>query len=203
MAWKNVTVPKPYPGEFRDDVAHVARNRESGVTIEQISKDIGVHSMTLQKWMSRVDIDEAALPGQTRIEAAELREARKQIRLLKQDNEALRRAAASSAAWCIRTEDRNSAPRKFLRALARHRMVGTMGRGTTARDNAAMESFFALLKKNVLDYRTCTTREQLRITTVTWIERTNHRRRGQATFGGLTTVEFETIINRTAFLRRD
>jgi len=42
-------VPKPYPQEFRDDVVRVARNREPGVTVEQIAKDFGVHSMTLFK----------------------------------------------------------------------------------------------------------------------------------------------------------
>lgn len=87
-------MPKPYPSEFRDDVVRVARNREPGVTIEQIAKDFGVHPMTLQKWMRRADIDERAKPGQTRSESAELREARKRIRLLEQENEVLRRAAA-------------------------------------------------------------------------------------------------------------
>ena len=41
MAWKDVAVPKPYPGEFRDEVVRVARNRGPGVTIEQIAKDFG------------------------------------------------------------------------------------------------------------------------------------------------------------------
>ncbi|WP_216843329.1 transposase [Phytoactinopolyspora alkaliphila] len=87
-------MPKPYPSEFRDDVVRVARNREPGVTIEQIAKDFGVHPMTLQKWMRRADIDEGVKPGQTRTESAELREARKRIRLLEQENEVLRRVAA-------------------------------------------------------------------------------------------------------------
>ena len=87
-------MPKPYPSEFRDDVVRVARNRESGVTIEQIAKDFGVHPMTLQTWMRRADIDEGAKPGVTRTDSAELREARKRIRLLEQENEVLRRAAA-------------------------------------------------------------------------------------------------------------
>ncbi len=87
-------MPKPYPSEFRDDVVRVARNREPGVTIEQIAKDFGVHPMTLQKWMRRADTDEGARRGQTRTESAELREARKRIRLLEQENEVLRRAAA-------------------------------------------------------------------------------------------------------------
>ena len=54
-----------------------------------------------------------------------------------------------------------------------------MGRVGAAGDNAAMESFFGLLQKNVLDRRTWATREQLRIAIVTWIERTYHRRRRQ------------------------
>jgi transposase-like protein len=87
-------VPKPYPSEFRDDVVRVAQNREPGVTIEQIAKDFGVHPMTLQKWMRRADVDAGAKPGRTRTEALELGEARKRIRLLEQENEVLRRAAA-------------------------------------------------------------------------------------------------------------
>ena len=63
-----------------------------------------------------------------------------------------------------------------------------------------MESFFALLQKNVLDRRTWTTREQLRIAMVTWIERTYHRRRRQARLGRLTPIEFETIMNTTVAL---
>ncbi len=87
-------MPKPYPSEFRDDVVRVARNREPGVTIEQIAKDFGVHPMTLQKWLSRAAVEDGSRPGQPRTESAELREARKRIRLLEQENEVLRRAAA-------------------------------------------------------------------------------------------------------------
>ncbi len=42
-----------------------------------------------------------------------------------------------------------------------------------------MESFFALLRKNVLNRRRWATREELRLEIVTWIERTYHRRRRQ------------------------
>ena len=87
-------MPKPHPSEFREDCVPVARSREPGVTIEQIAKYFGVHPMTLQKGLRRVDIDEGAKPGQTRTEAAEIRELRKRNRLLEQENEVLRRAAA-------------------------------------------------------------------------------------------------------------
>lgn len=105
-------------------------------------------------------------------------------------------------AGCVVHSDRGSQfrSRKFLRALARHRMVGSMGRVAAAGDNAAMESFFALLQKNVLDRRSWATREQLRLAIVTWIERTYHRRRRQPRLGRLTPVEFEVIINTPAAL---
>jgi putative transposase len=88
--------------------------------------------------------------------------------------------------------------RKFFHALARHDMVGSMGRIWAAGDNAAMESFFSLLQKNVLNRRRRDTREQLRIAIVTWIERTYHRRRRQAALGRLTPVEFEAIMTTPA-----
>jgi transposase InsO family protein len=79
-------------------------------------------------------------------------------------------------------------------------MVGSMGRVGAAGDNAAMESFFALHQKNVLNRRSWATRQQLRIAIVTWIERTYHRRRRQARLGRLTPIEFETIMIAPAAL---
>ncbi len=77
-------------------------------------------------------------------------------------------------------------------------MVGSMGRVGAAGDNAAMESFFALLQKNVLNRQRWTTREELRIAIVTWIERTYHRRRGQDALGRLTPIEYEMIMTPQA-----
>ena len=54
-----------------------------------------------------------------------------------------------------------------MRALARHGLAGSMGRVGAAGDNAAMESFFALLQRNVLDRRAWSTRDELRIAIVT------------------------------------
>jgi putative transposase len=58
-----------------------------------------------------------------------------------------------------------------------------------------MESFFALLQKNVLNRRRrWTTRDELRIEIVTWIERPYHHRRRQATLGRLTPIGYEAIM---------
>ncbi|MFJ8028899.1 IS3 family transposase [Streptomyces sp. NPDC096311] len=382
-------MPKPYPEEFRQDVVRVARNRGPGVTVEQVAADFGVHAMTLWKWMRRADIDDGTKPGTTSQDNAELREARRRIKLLEQENEVLRRAAAylsqahlpkriyplvkelaagrvpvtvtcrvlklarqpyyrwldrpvttavleeayranalfdahredpefgyrfladeardagavmaDRTAWricrdnswwsvfgkkrgrikkagppvhddlvcrdftatgpnrlwltditehatnegklylcaikdvfskrivgysidtrmksrlpvtalnnavarrghvagCILHSDRGSQfrSRKFVRALDGHGMSGSIGRVGAAGDNAAMESFFSLLQKNVLDRRSWATRQELRIAIVTWIERTYHRRRRQTSLGRLTSVEFETVMTTPA-----
>ena len=87
-------MPKPYPQEFRDDIVKVARSRPDGVTLEQVAADFGIHPMTLSKWMRQAAIDAGDRPGVTSVESAELREARKRIRMLEMENEVLRRAAA-------------------------------------------------------------------------------------------------------------
>jgi len=109
-------------------------------------------------------------------------------------------ARRDGVAGCILHTDRGSQfrSRKFVRALHRHEMVGSMGKVGAAGDNAVMESFFALLQKNVLDRRTWDTRQELRIAIVTWIERTYHRRRRQDALGRLTPVEYETIMTAPA-----
>ena len=113
---------------------------------------------------------------------------------------ARRRAEGVDVAGCILHTDRGSQfrSRRFVRTLNRHTMVGSMGRVGAAGDNAAMESFFSLLQKNVLDRRPWATRQELRIAIVTWIERTYHRRRRQAALGRLTPVEYELIMTTPA-----
>ncbi|QWC84176.1 IS3 family transposase [Nocardioidaceae bacterium] len=400
-------MPKPYPREFREDVIRVARNREPGVHLKQIAADFGISESCLTNWLKAADVEDGSKPGTTVSENAELRDLRRRNRLLEQENEVLRRAAAylsqanlpkmmyplvrelategipvavtcrvlklarqpyyrwlaapvtdaelteayranalwnahdddpefgyrflldeaSSAgqpmaertAWricstngwwsafgkpvsaqrgkagrpgppvhddrcavtdkdgrvrhqfhadapnrlwltditehktregqalplrhqrraysnrivgysidsrmksrlavtalesavarrrvegadlagCIVHSDRGSQfrSRKFGHALNRHGLVGSMGRVGAAGDNAAMESFFALLQRNVLDRRSWTTREELRIAIITWIERTYHRRRRQAALGRLTPIEYETIMTTPA-----
>jgi len=108
--------------------------------------------------------------------------------------------ARRDVAGCVVHTDRGSQfrSRKFVRALSYHDMIESMGRVGAAGDNAAMESFFSLLQKNVLDRRVWATWEELRIAIVVWIERTYHRRRRQDRLGRLTPIEFETIMTTPA-----
>ncbi|MGW4489875.1 IS3 family transposase [Amycolatopsis sp. NPDC004368] len=366
-------MPKPYPREFRDDVIAVARRGE--VSLKQVAKDFGISESCLANWLRAADVEDGTRPGVTRDESAELRELRKRNRLLEQENEVLRKAAAYLAQgnlpkivfplvrdlaaagapmrvpvavtcrvlgisrqayyqWCsspvsqrdwddahlidtaleihaddpadgyrfiadelarrgftasenrvwricsmqqifslhAKKKDRTrtagppvhddlvrrdftagapnvkwltditehatsegklylcavkdcysnkivgysialrdphgvvvhsdrgaqfqSAP--YRRLLQAHGLTGSMGRVGACGDNAAMESFFSLLQKNVLDTRRWRTREELRLAIVSWIETKYHRKRRQRALGKLTPVEFETIYTTAA-----
>jgi transposase-like protein len=87
-------MPKPYPKEFREDVVRVARHREPDQTLRQIAADFGISESCLTNWMKAADVEDGVKPGVTSEQSAELRAAKRRIRLLEQENEVLRRAAA-------------------------------------------------------------------------------------------------------------
>ena len=94
--------------------------------------------------------------------------------------------------------------RAFRATLKANGLNGSMGRVAAAGDNAAMESFFALLQKNVLNQRRrWTTRAELRYEIVVWIEHTYNRRRRQRVLGRLTPVEFELAFTPPPCLADD
>lgn len=87
-------MPKAYPKEFREDVVRVARNREDGMTVKQIAKDFGISESCLTNWLMKADVRDGNRPNVSSSESGELRELRRRNRLLEQENEVLRRAAA-------------------------------------------------------------------------------------------------------------
>ena len=87
--------------------------------------------------------------------------------------------------------------RSFQAVLKAAGMQGSMGRVASAGDNAAMESFWALLQRNVLDSQTWRTREDLHYAIAHWIEHTYNRRRRQRRLGKLTPVEYELAFPHT------
>lgn len=85
-------MPKAFPIEFRRDVVAVAR--KSDASIAQVARDFGISESCLQRWLAKADVEDGVRPGVTASESAELRELKKRNRLLEQENEVLRRAAA-------------------------------------------------------------------------------------------------------------
>jgi transposase-like protein len=92
LHWKDVIMPKPYPPEFRRDVVAVARKHEA--PLNQIAKDFGISESCLMNWLKKTDVEDGVKPGVTEKESAELRDAKKRIRLLEQEAEVMRRAVA-------------------------------------------------------------------------------------------------------------
>ena len=87
-------MPKPYTKEFRDEVVRVALDREEGVRIRDVAADFGITESCLGNWIAQARSGGGGQGSEARGELAELREAKKRIRLLEQENEVLRRAAA-------------------------------------------------------------------------------------------------------------
>ena len=87
-----LTVPRPHPREFRDDVVAVARKGDA--SIAEVARDFGISESCLRNWLSKADVEDGRRPGVTEKESAELRELKRRNRLLEQENEVLRRAAA-------------------------------------------------------------------------------------------------------------
>ena len=87
-------MPKAFPKEFREDVLRVYR--DSDASVAQVAKDFGISPSCLKR---RLTIDErrttiASAPTKSARKSEALREANKRIKLLEQENEVLRRAAA-------------------------------------------------------------------------------------------------------------
>ena len=87
-------MPQAYPKEFRYDVVAVAQRREAGVTIKEIADDFGISEACLQNWLRKADVESGRRAGVSVAESSENRELRRRNRLLEQENEVLRRAAA-------------------------------------------------------------------------------------------------------------
>lgn len=85
-------MPAAHPKEFRDDVVAVARRGDA--PIAEVAKDFGISESCLRNWLKTADVEDGVRPGMTRRDSDELRELKRRNRLLEQENEVLRRAAA-------------------------------------------------------------------------------------------------------------
>ena len=82
----------PYPPEFRAEAIRLVRGGE--VTLSQASRDLGVSTFTLRNWVRQSEIDDGQREGLTSDEKEELRRLRKENRLLREEREILKKAAA-------------------------------------------------------------------------------------------------------------
>jgi transposase len=86
------TMPKAFPREFRQDVIRVYR--DSDASMAQVASDFGISASCLKRWLTIDERESSPKSAGSGGESVELREAHKRIKLLEQENEVLRRAAA-------------------------------------------------------------------------------------------------------------
>ena len=86
----------PYPPAFRTEAVQLVH--ANGRSLSQVAKDLGVHHETLRGWVKQTDIDGGRRDGLTTEERTELARLRRENRILKEEREILRQAAAFFAA---------------------------------------------------------------------------------------------------------
>ena len=83
-------MPRAYPAEFRARAVALIR---AGKEQKQTASDLGIHPVTLSKWVKQDRIDRGEAPGISHSESVELRAARRRIRELETELLIVRQAA--------------------------------------------------------------------------------------------------------------
>jgi transposase len=81
----------PYPVEFRREAVELVRQ---GRSIADVAKSLGVSHQTLRNWCKQTEVDQGRREGLTSDEKEELTQLRRRVRVLEQEREILKRAAA-------------------------------------------------------------------------------------------------------------
>jgi transposase len=82
-----------YSPEFKDEAIRLVQASEERYPVAKIARDLDVSTETLRKWVNRAQIDAGERDGLTTEQTEELRRLRKEVKVLKEEREILKKAA--------------------------------------------------------------------------------------------------------------
>ena len=83
-----------YSPEFKQEAVRLVQSSGEKYAVSKIARDLDVSTETLRKWVNQAEIDAGDREGLTSEEKEELRRLRREVKVLREEREILKKAAA-------------------------------------------------------------------------------------------------------------